>query len=341
MATLLTSPDADHLMALSVALLAAAALLVAALVAQREWRAARSRRVFGRAVLDATASVPAALPSPAADETDGSDDLARPGTEADGPGATGRAGVERRAHWLRTRWGRLLVAEEDRRLIDQCGGPSLRGQLRLLAARAVLATTLPVVALALRSAGLLSGDALLATAVAFVLGFMAPKWVLARLAAARRTRVAQELPMFVELLRLLQGVGLSLDQTLHVLATDFTETLPVLTGELAIANRQYAQGRSREHSLQRMATLHRDEQLADLVALLVQIDRHGGAVQEPLTQFGERLREHRRSQLKAQIGRITVKMTGIMVTTLLPALVIVTAGPGFLAITRSLGALSK
>ncbi|MGF6527812.1 type II secretion system F family protein [Variovorax sp. PvP013] len=340
MATLLTSLDATRLMALSVALLAAAALLVAGLVAQREWRAARSRRVFGRAVLGATAPTAGPVPDEAgkAGETDESDDVGGAGAEA---GAAGRAGAERRAHWLRTRWGRLLVADEDRRLIDQCGGPALRGQLRLLAARAVLATALPVAALGLRGAGLLSGDPLLVAAAAFVLGFMAPKWVLARLAAARRTRVAQELPMFVELLRLLQGVGLSLDQTLHVLASDFTETLPVLTGELAIANRQYAQGRSREHSLQRMATLHRDEQLADLVALLVQIDRHGGAVQEPLTQFGERLRERRRADLKAQIGRITVKMTGIMVTTLLPALVIVTAGPGFLAITRSLGALSK
>ena len=83
------------------------------------------------------------------------------------------------------------------------------------------------------------------------------------------------------------------------------------------------------------------ELAGELVALLVQIDRHGGAVQEPLTQFGERLREHRRAELKARIGRITVKMTGIMVVTLLPALVIVTAGPGFLAITRSLGALSR
>ena len=338
MPTLFTSLDATRLMALSIALLAAAALLVAGLVAQREWRAARIRRVFGRAVLGVTAPVEA----PDADEADKADEpdgAGRPATEADG--TAGRAGVERHTHWLRTRWGRLLVAEEDRRLIDQCGGSSLRGQLRLLAARAALATTLPVAAVALRGAGLLPGDPLVVTAAAFVLGFMAPKWVLARLAAARRARVAQELPMFVELLRLLQGVGLSLDQTLHVLASDFTETLPVLAGELAIANRQYAQGRPREHSLQRMATLHRDEHLADLVALLVQIDRHGGAVQEPLTQFGERLREHRRAQLKARIGRITVKMTGIMVTTLLPALVIVTAGPGFLAVTRSLGARAK
>ncbi|HSU23888.1 MAG TPA: type II secretion system F family protein [Variovorax sp.] len=332
MPTFLATLDPTRLTALSLALLAAALVLAAGLVAQREWRVARSRRVFGRAVRGATGAVGAPAPAPAA------------GDAEPGPGdaaGTGRPGAGLPAHWLRTRWGRLLVAEEDRRLIDQCGARPLRGQLWLLGARAALAVALPVAAIVLRGAGLLGGDPTIVTAAAFVLGFMAPKWVLGRIAAGRRARVAQELPMFVELLRLLQGVGLSLDQSLHVLATDFTATLPVLAGELAIANRQYGQGRPREHSLQRMATLHGNDHLGELVALLVQIDRHGGAVQEPLTQFGERLREHRRAELKARIGRITVKMTGIMVVTLLPALVIVTAGPGFLAITRSLGALSR
>ncbi|MNY40200.1 hypothetical protein D3C86_1749270 [compost metagenome] len=64
-------------------------------------------------------------------------------------------------------------------------------------------------------------------------------------------------------------------------------------------------------------------------------------MQEPLRIFSERLRERRRSEMKERIGKITVKMTGVMVTTLLPALVIVTAGPGFIAIFRSLGSIAK
>jgi len=75
--------------------------------------------------------------------------------------------------------------------------------------------------------------------------------------------------------------------------------------------------------------------------LLVQVDKHGGAVQEPLRIFSDRLREHRRSEMKEKIGKITVKMTAVMVTTLLPALVIVTAGPAFLAIFRALGTAAK
>lgn len=316
-----------QLSALSLSLLACALLLAGGLLFGKELRAARGRRVIGRAI-----EADRALAAAASGERDAFDALAPlpQTTEQDLP-----------AHWLRTRWGRLLVADEDRRLIEQCGWHSLRAQLALMSIRIVLALLLPAFAWLLINAGVLPQRPAISMMVAFTIGFMAPKWVLARMAAKRRARAAIELPLFVDLLRLLQGVGMSLDQSLQVMVSDFAEPLQVLGGELATANRQYAQGRTREYSLQRLATLYDNPHLAGLVALLVQVDRHGGAVQEPLARYSERLREHRRSELKARIGKITVKMTGVMVTTLLPALVIITAGPGFLAIVRSLGAIAK
>jgi len=244
-------------------------------------------------------------------------------------------------HWLNTSIGRALVADEDRKLIDQCGFSSMRAQLIFLVTRIVLAVLLPVLVFVLWTGKHSMQNVVIALAIAFVIGFMAPKWLLGRRAAGRRERVAQELPLFIDLLRLLQGVGLSLDQSLQIMATDFRHVMPVLGYELTLANSQYSRGRTREHSLQRLGTLHKNDNLAGMVLLLVQVDRHGGAVQEPLRVFSDRLREHRRSEMKERIGKITVKMTGVMVGTLLPALVIVTAGPGFLAIVRSLGSLAK
>jgi tight adherence protein C len=312
-------PDAARLTAASLALLAVALLLLGGIVVEREWRSSRGRRLMDRIVREAA----------------GSD--AAPQSEGPGSRLDGRSQVGLPAHLLRTRLGRQLVADEDRDLIEQCGWPTVPAQLIMSATRVALVIVLPLAALLLSRIGVLPGRLPVVLTVAFVLGFMAPKWLLARFANARRARVAQELPLFVDLLRLLQGVGLSLDQSLQVMANDFTGPLPVLAAELAIANRHYTQGRSREHSLQRLAALHRNDHLAGLVELLVTVDRHGGAVQEPLARFSERLRENRRHELKGRIGRITVKMTGVMVITLLPALVIITAGPGFLAITRSLG----
>ncbi|MGJ7608880.1 type II secretion system F family protein [Variovorax sp. LT1R20] len=305
--------------------LLAIALLVAAgsLIANEVMRARRSQTI-GRAILRGIAAP--ADPQPAAAE----------------PEAVGLlSDIELPLHWLNTRIGRALVTDEDRRLIDQCGFSTQRAQLVFLVARIALAFLLPLLAYLFWNANPSERYGTAVLACAFVGGFMAPKWLLARYAAKRREKVAHELPLFVDLLRLLQGVGLSLDQSLQIMSTDFSHVLRVLGYELTLANRQYSRGRTREHSLQRLATLHGNENLSGLVSLLVQVDRHGGAVQEPLRQFSERLREHRRSEMKERIGKITVKMTGIMVTTLLPALVIVTAGPGFIAVVRSLGALTK
>jgi tight adherence protein C len=315
----------NQLAIFSLALLALGLVIGAGALIATEFRRTRSGQVIGRAIRQA-ALAPGPQSAVASDE------------EME---ASFRPELDLPFHWLNSRLGRALVADEDRNLIDQCGLPSKRTQLIFLVTRIALAFVLPLLAYVLWSGGHEQRTVVVVLTAAVAIGFMAPKWVLGRVAAGRRERAAGELPLFIDLLRLLQGVGLSLDQSLQIMATDFLHVLHVLGYELGIANAQYSQGRTREHSLHRLATLHKNENLRGLVSLLVQVDRHGGAVQEPLRVFSDRLRESRRSEMKERIGKITVKMTGVMVTTLLPALVIVTAGPGFIAIFRSLGAIVK
>jgi tight adherence protein C len=249
-------------------------------------------------------------------------------------GALSRVAVS----WLDTPLGAIVVAPEDRRLLDRCGFLDANTRARFFAARIGCAALLPLLALAW-----FNGDPHLAMwmIAALVLGFMLPKWFVRRRAKARQRSVTSELPMFVDLLRLLQGVGLSLDQCLQVMINDFATVLPVLSQELALAHRQFTTGRTREQSLSRLATSYESDDLNAVMRLVVQVDKHGGAVQEPLRQFGDRLRESRRATLRERIGALTVKMTGVMVLTLLPALLIMTAGPGFIAIYHSLSTMHK
>ncbi|MBB3002469.1 type II secretion system F family protein [Paraburkholderia tropica] len=241
------------------------------------------------------------------------------------------------ARWLDTPLGKLMVADEDRRLLDQSGYVDARSRGLFIVARFACAAGLAIgaasyAAMSGRSVAMFGAAGLLA-------GFLAPKFHLRRRASARLAAVADELPMFVDLLRLLQGVGLSLDQSLQVLVNEFRPVLPVLASEMEIAQRQFVTGRTREQSLQRMATTYDNEDLRSVIRLLVQVDKHGGAVQEPLRQFGDRLREVRRATLRERIGKLTVRMTGVMVVTLLPALLIVAAGPGLIAVMRSLSSI--
>ncbi|AJY13633.1 type II secretion system F family protein [Burkholderia dolosa] len=240
--------------------------------------------------------------------------------------------------WLDTGFGQYVVAQEDRRLLEQCGYIDARTRGLFLSARIVCGIALPLL-FAIVASGRMKGSLwLIGLFAAFGLGFMLPKFYVKRRAAARRQSVVDELPLLVDMLRLLQGVGLSLDQSLQVVTNDFRGMLPVLSSEVGIAQRQFAAGRTREQSLQRLSGGFDNEDLRAVVRLMIQVDKHGGAVQEPLKQFGDRLRETRRAMLRERIGRLTVKMTGVMVLTLLPALLIVTAGPGMLAVMHALSA---
>ncbi|MQR01399.1 type II secretion system F family protein [Glaciimonas soli] len=239
------------------------------------------------------------------------------------------------ANWIDTPLGRQLVAEEDRHLLDQCGVNDLRGRSLFFVARVVLAVCLPLLGLLLfERGGWLS--LLLIIFFGLALGYMLPKWAMRRVARKRQRLAAEELPLMIDLLRLLQGVGLSVDQSLHVIENEFSNVLKVLGEELTIAGRQYSTGRSREQSMRRFSTVFDNEDLQAVSRLLVQVEHHGGAVQEPLKQFSERIREQRKLDMKEKIGKLTVKMTGVMVLTLLPGLLVITGGMGFLAVIRAL-----
>lgn len=259
-------------------------------------------------------------------------------------GESGRQRVERLLErlsaagmrWLDTGFGKHVVADEDRRLLEQCGYVDARTRGLFLSVRIALGIGLPLLFAVFASGRMKGGYWAIGMFAAFGFGFMLPKLYVQRRAAARRQSVEDELPLLVDMLRLLQGVGLSLDQSLQVVTNDFRGMLPVLSSEVGIAQRQFAAGRTRDQSFQRLSSGFDNEDLRAIVRLMVQVDKHGGAVQEPLKQFGDRLRENRRAMLRERIGRLTVKMTGVMVVTLLPALLIVTAGPGLLAVTHAL-----
>ncbi|QTB48840.1 type II secretion system F family protein [Burkholderia pseudomallei] len=335
--------DPSRLGAIALVLGAIGVLMLAALAIMQAVLARRTRRTLADA-LDQRA---AALEAAAARVAAGAAGAARAGMPEAAPDArrprfaalldrAGRFGMR----LLDTRLGKQIVADEDRMLLEQCGYVDAHTRGIFLSARIACAIALPA------AVALVGGETVRThlgawVALSVIAGFMLPKIYVRRRAAARRQSVVDEMPLLVDMLRLLQGVGLSLDQSIQVVTNDFRGMLPVLSSELGIAQRQFVAGRTREQSLQRLATSFDNEDLRAIVRLLIQVDKHGGAVQEPLKQFGDRLREVRRAMLRERIGRLTVKMTGVMILTLLPALFIVTAGPGMLAVTHALTAARR
>ncbi len=225
--------------------------------------------------------------------------------------------------------GQALLASEDHMLLDQIGWNTLTGASAYLALRVLLAALVGIVLFAFK-------PSLLMLLIGLVIGIFLPKIALRSWGDSLRKQADNELPLLVDLLRLLQGVGLSMDQSLQMIGENLRAAIPLLGKELAAANVAYMHGRSREQSLQRLAEGYANDDLRSLVMLILQIHKHGGAVQEPLKQFSERLRERRRMELKEKIGKLSVKMTVVMMLTLLPALMLVLAGPAIVSLVRSL-----
>ncbi|WP_445513669.1 type II secretion system F family protein [Stenotrophomonas sp. 3(2025)] len=233
--------------------------------------------------------------------------------------------------------GRLeaaLLAGEDRLLLDLAGWNTRRGTAIYLGLRLLLAVLVLGIALTLSDATGLSRIMVVIGALAA--GLLLPKFALSTWVKRRRRAVNNELPLLIDLLRLLQGVGYSMDQSLQTLGDKLRDALPVLGGEIQEANVSYTHGRTRAQSLRRLSDVYGDDDLSSLVQLILQVHAHGGAVQEPLRQFSVRLREQRRNALKEKVGKLSVKMTVVMMLTLLPALMLVLAGPALVALATTL-----
>ncbi len=214
-----------------------------------------------------------------------------------------------------------------------------RGTAIYLGLRLLLGVLVLVLALAFSSSQGLARMMVVIGALAA--GLLLPKFILSSWVKRRRRAVDNELPLLIDLLRLLQGVGFSMDQSLQTLGDKLRDALPVLGGELQEANVAYTHGRTRAQSLRRLSEVYADDDLTSLMQLILQVHAHGGAVQEPLRQFSIRLREQRRNALKEKVGKLSVKMTVVMMLTLLPALMLVLAGPALVALATTMSKMGS
>lgn len=233
----------------------------------------------------------------------------------------------------------VLLPNEDRLLLDLAGWNTRRGTAIYLGLRLLLAVL--VLALVLTFSSVTGLARIMVIIGALAAGLLLPKFVLSSWVKRRRRAVETELPLLVDLLRLLQGVGFSMDQSLQTLGDKLRDALPVLGSELQEANVAYTHGRTRAQSLRRLSEVYADDDLTSLMQLILQVHAHGGAVQEPLRQFSLRLREQRRNTLKEKVGKLSVKMTVVMMLTLLPALMLVLAGPALVALATTLSKMGS
>jgi tight adherence protein C len=234
----------------------------------------------------------------------------------------------------RLRWG---VDTEVSQLLDQLGWRRAPQRARYFLAQVGL--PLLVLLLMLARAAFSSGTEpnLPLTMLAVGVAFLLPKRLLVSAVKQRKRRLGEEVSTMLPLLRMFFEAGMTVEQALRVLMTEGREIVPELALELRQVMQRVDAGLELGEELRAMALQLDVAELGDAVIILEQLLRQGGGAMASLRSLKELIDERRMTALQETVSKLSAKMSGVMVAFLLPALLIVLAGPGLIAVLRSLG----
>jgi len=180
------------------------------------------------------------------------------------------------------------------------------------------------------------GDTLAIVFFGFGAGYLLPSRILAWIAARRKKIMRGEMLAVLHLMRMLFDAGLSLEHALRVISEQGRELVPELAIEISGALSRINAGQERGDALEEMAAPLDVPELNDTVAILKQATQYGGSLRESLARFATLMEQRHMTDLREYVGKLSAKMTVVMIAFMFPALMIFLAGPGFLALGRAL-----
>lgn len=178
-----------------------------------------------------------------------------------------------------------------------------------------------------------------AMSIGFVAGFVLPRQLLRKLAARRQKAIKEEMPVVLNLMRLLFDAGLSLEHALKAISEQARDITPNLSAEFDWVLTRIRHGQERGDALDEMARRNDVDELSETVAMLKQAAKYGGNLRDSLLRYLTLMEDRRMTDLKDKVGKMSAKMSIVMVLFLFPALLIFLAGPGVVAIGKAFASI--
>jgi tight adherence protein C len=194
----------------------------------------------------------------------------------------------------------------------------------MLASFALWPTHLPLV---IRSGGPMAAGAA---------AYMICSVVLDALVKLRQERLRYSLPDALDLLVVCVESGLGLDQAIAKVTVELAMTHPDMSSELALVTLEMRAGSDRSTALRNLAARTGEDELRKLTALLIQTDRFGTSMAESLRTHARFMRVRRRNEAEERAGKLGVKLTFPIFFFILPAIMIIAAGPALLRLFNEL-----
>ena len=167
-------------------------------------------------------------------------------------------------------------------------------------------------------------------------GYYATALWLWRAIAVRKDKLQRAIPDALDLMVVCVEAGLGLDQAIGRVGEEVKRAHPELNDELNLLTLELRTGMSRQEALRNLAHRTGLEELANLVALLVQTDRFGTSIGQALRVHADSMRTTRRLKAEELAAKLPVKLLFPLIFFIFPSLFIVTIGPACIRMVRIL-----
>ena len=177
---------------------------------------------------------------------------------------------------------------------------------------------------------------LIGLVAALILGMLLPQQVLHRLVKRYRQKLQDALPDTVDLLGIVLGTGLALDQAMLRVSEEMQFIYPELAAELYTVVMQVKAGQERAKAFEQLVRRTGIEDIKSLSAMIIQSERFGTSLSQALKVYADALRMRRRLRAEAAVAKAGIKMLFPIVLFILPVLFVITLVPGMLSVLHDL-----
>lgn len=182
-------------------------------------------------------------------------------------------------------------------------------------------------------------NAFLYVMMAFVVGFVLPRYILGKMIRSRQQQVRWGLADALDLMVISIEAGLGLNAAMMKVSSELKEVHPDISEEFELANLEIRVGRERDEALRNLADRTGVDDLRSLVAMLIQTDRFGTSIAKAIRAFSDSLRTKRRQRAEQAAQKAAVKLLLPLACFLFPTLFIAILGPAALQLMDTLGKL--
>jgi len=175
-----------------------------------------------------------------------------------------------------------------------------------------------------------------AIALAFLIGFILPDYVLVKKLRKRQAALRRGLPDALDMLVVCTEAGLGLNAAIQRVAMEMDIQHPALADELKTTMLHMGAGMDSRTAMQELARRSGLEEMRSLVSTLQQSMRYGTSISDTLRAYGSDMLNKRLESAQEQAAKVSVKMLIPIALCMLPAVMLVVLGTPMIKLMAAL-----